>query len=104
MQKTVDEGTGELTKIDCFTVGGKTGTARRFSSESKSYVPGSYYNSFAGIFPISKPKFSMIVVIANPRTNIFASQTAVPVFKGIAQHVLRYYNIAPDNLPTANTN
>ncbi len=102
MQRTVDEGTGELTKIEGFTVGGKTGTARRFSGETNSYVPGSYNNSFVGMFPVSAPKFSLIVVIVNPRLNYFASQTAVPAFKGIASGVLRYYRYNPDNPVTSN--
>jgi hypothetical protein len=42
----------------------------------------------------------MIVIVTNPRTTIYDSQTAVPCFKGIAQQMLRYYQIKPDAMPT----
>ncbi len=100
MINIVENGTGEQTRITGFSVGGKTGTARRFVQEANGYVFGSYNNSFLGLFPVSEPRFAMIVIITNPRTTIFASQTAVPCFKGIAQQLLRYYRIKPDALPT----
>jgi stage V sporulation protein D (sporulation-specific penicillin-binding protein) len=100
MINIVENGTGEQTKIKGFSVGGKTGTARRFVQEANGYVLGSYNTSFLGIFPVKEPRFAMIVIVTNPRTTIYASQTAVPCFKDIAQQMLRYYRIKPDALPT----
>ncbi|MDD5455836.1 MAG: penicillin-binding protein 2 [Candidatus Margulisbacteria bacterium] len=96
MHGVVEEGTGTLTRIKGFSIGGKTGTARRFVQENNAYLPGSYNNSFLGIFPISRPAYIMLVVITDPQTNKFASMTAVPVFKNIAQQVLRYKQLPPD--------
>ena len=98
MVNIVDNGTGEQTKIKGFSVGGKTGTARRFVQEANGYVFGSYNTSFLGLFPVGAPRFAMIVIITNPRTTIFASQTAVPCFRGIAEQMLRYYQVKPDRL------
>lgn len=95
MQRTVEEGTGIATRLQGFTVGGKTGTARIFSSDKNAYLWGQYNNTFAGIFPISDPKYAMVVVISDPRRYRYASQTAVPVFHDILKQVLRYYHEPP---------
>jgi len=95
MQKTVEEGTATKTKLNRYTVGGKTGTSRLFSTRINKYLIGQYNSSFAGIFPVSNPRFAMVVVVHDPRRNKYASYSAVPAFKGIAERVLRYMDIKP---------
>ena len=100
MQRTVEEGTGEMAKMIGYSIGGKTGTARRFLQGTNTYVPGQYNTSFIGIFPISNPQFIMYVVIVDPETNKFASETAVPAFKGMTEQIIRYLDFPPDVKPT----
>ena len=63
---TTKEGTASLANINGYEVGGKTGTAQ------KSAVGGySNYkiNTFASVFPISNPKFVLVIMLDEPKTN-----------------------------------
>lgn len=95
IRRTVEEGTGVATKIDQFSIGGKTGTARLFSSEFNRYMPGQYNTTFLGVFPVAKPKFAMIIMVNDPGTNKYASTSAVPIFKEVAERVIRYLHMDP---------
>ena len=63
---TTKEGTAGLANIEGYEVGGKTGTANKTSigGYSKAKV-----NTFAGIFPISNPKYVLIVLFDEPKTS-----------------------------------
>jgi len=60
------EGTAGLANIKGYEVGGKTGTAQKTldGSYSKEKV-----NTFAAIFPTSKPKYVLIVLLDEPKPN-----------------------------------
>ena len=63
---TTKEGTASLANVEGYEVGGKTGTAQ------KSAVGGysrDKINTFASIFPISKPKYSLVVMLEEPKIN-----------------------------------
>ncbi|MFL2851623.1 MAG: peptidoglycan D,D-transpeptidase FtsI family protein [Candidatus Pelagibacter sp.] len=63
---TTKEGTASLANVNGYEIGGKTGTAQKS-------VAGSYskkkINSFVSIFPTSKPKFVLAVMLDEPKTN-----------------------------------
>tara|TARA_Y100000590_G_scaffold465209_1_gene636834 strand:+ start:1258 stop:2946 length:1689 start_codon:yes stop_codon:yes gene_type:complete len=61
---TTKEGTAGFANIEGYEVGGKTGTAQKttIGGYSKAKV-----NTFAAIFPISKPKYSLIVLMDEPK-------------------------------------
>ena len=63
---TTKEGTAGLANIEGYEVGGKTGTANKTSmgGYSKAKV-----NTFAGIFPISNPKYVLIILLDEPKTS-----------------------------------
>ena len=63
---TTKEGTASLANIDGYEVGGKTGTAQKsaIGGYSKNKI-----NTFASIFPMSNPKFSLVVMLDEPKTN-----------------------------------
>jgi len=63
---TTKEGTASLANIDGYDVGGKTGTAQKSAvgGYSKNKI-----NTFASIFPISNPKFTLVVMLDEPKTN-----------------------------------
>ena len=63
---TTKEGTAGLVNIEGYEVGGKTGTAQKtiVGGYSKAKV-----NTFAGIFPTSKPKYVLIVLLDEPKTS-----------------------------------
>ncbi|MBD3796931.1 MAG: penicillin-binding protein 2, partial [Campylobacterales bacterium] len=76
--KTVEKGTGEKTITQGLEVGGKTGTAHIV--EDGQYV-NKYNTSFVGFVNDNKHKYTMGVVVIQPKKSQFAAQTAVPVFK-----------------------
>jgi len=89
LEGVVLEGTGHLIiKNDLYSVAGKTGTAQ-IANGNKGYgAKDSHQASFCGYFPADKPKYSMIVVISNPRVGShLAAWVAGPVFRKIADRV-----------------
>ena len=63
---TTKEGTASLANVEGYEVGGKTGTAQKsvIGGYSKNKV-----NTFASIFPTSNPKYTLIVMLDEPKTN-----------------------------------
>jgi cell division protein FtsI (penicillin-binding protein 3) len=60
------DGTANFANIDGYEIGGKTGTAEKSVNGvySKKKV-----NTFAAVFPTSKPKFVLIVLMDEPKAN-----------------------------------
>ena len=87
LKGVVERGTGmDAFKGTPYTVAGKTGTAR--VTRNGSYVASNYRASFCGYFPADEPKYSCIVVIAEPTSGIYyASSVAAPVFREIADKI-----------------
>ena len=59
---TTGEGTASLANIKGYEIGGKTGTAEGYNNQGK-------VNTFVSIFPTSKPKYVMIVLLDRPKTS-----------------------------------
>ena len=57
------DGTASLADKDGYYVGGKTGTAESYG-DKKNRI-----NTFISIFPTNKPKFTLFVMIENPKIN-----------------------------------
>ncbi|MGZ5253144.1 MAG: penicillin-binding protein [Flavitalea sp.] len=82
----MEGGTGyNLFKGSPYKVAGKTGTAL-VANGNRGYADHIYQSSFAGYFPASKPKYSIIVVIKNKpfAKKYYGGAVAGPVFKEIA--------------------
>jgi len=89
LEGVVLEGTGKLIiKNKLYSVAGKTGTAQIANGSSGYGSKSSHQASFCGYFPANNPKYSMIVVISNPRVGShLAAWVAGPVFRKIADRV-----------------
>ena len=61
-----EEGTAELANVSGYNVGGKTGTAQKSKNGRYSNAK---INTFAGIFPSNKPRYTLIVMLDEPKTN-----------------------------------
>ena len=63
---TLKEGTASLANVEGYEVGGKTGTAQKsaIGGYSKDKI-----NTFVSIFPISKPKYLLVVMLDEPKIN-----------------------------------
>ena len=80
------EGTGKKLTSPWYTAAGKTGTAQ-MADNARGYGARRYQSSFAGYFPADNPRYSMIVVIRNPRNGYYGGSVAGPVFKELADMV-----------------
>ena len=83
------EGTAHNIKSDNYEIAGKTGTSliamqNGYGKDKRK----AYQASFVGYFPADNPKYSCIVVITNPRNDIYyGAWVAAPVFKEIADNL-----------------
>ena len=94
MVSAVEEGEAKWTKIKNYKIAGKTGTAQ--IPVAGHYDPSQTIASFVGFFPASDPKITMLVLVDRPKTSIYGSETAAPIFFNIARDLIKYYNI-PSN-------
>jgi cell division protein FtsI (penicillin-binding protein 3) len=87
-------GTGVNAALQGYTVAGKTGTARKID-ENGRYSDDRHVASFIGFAPVDRPQIAVLVVIDEPRTQMYGGVVAAPVFRVIAQSTLNYLNIPP---------
>lgn len=82
----VERGTASRFKHGFYKIAGKSGTANKVE---KGRYGSATYTSFAGYFPVQKPKYSCIVVIDDPKGTgyHYGAQTAAPVVKEIADKI-----------------
>ncbi len=76
-----------------YKIGGKTGTAQ--VPIKGHYDPSKTIASFIGFAPAADPKFLTLVVLYEPKTSPWGSETAAPLFFEIAKQLIVYYNISP---------
>ena len=57
---SLNEGTANFADVDGYDVGGKTGTALKYNSKAK-------LNTFVSLFPSSKPKYVLLVMLDEPK-------------------------------------
>ena len=58
---SLDEGTANFANVKGYEVGGKTGTALKYNSKEK-------LNTFVSLFPASKPKYVLLVMLDEPKS------------------------------------
>lgn len=97
--KTVVEegGTATSASVEGNRVAGKTGTAQLIDRRTKRYSKDRYVSSFVGFVPADNPKFAMVVVIYEPKGQVYGGLVAGPVFKSIADQSLSYMNVPRDD-------
>ena len=94
MVNAVENGDSRWVTLGDIPVAGKTGTAQ--IPVAGRYDPSQTIASFVGFFPADNPKISMLVLVDRPKTSIYGSETAAPIFFSIARDLLQYYNIKPE--------
>ena len=60
---------------------------------TKRYSKEKYVSSFVGFVPAYNPRFSLIVVVYEPRGAIYGGAVAAPVFREIANQALSYLDV-----------
>jgi cell division protein FtsI (penicillin-binding protein 3) len=95
---THKDGTAPQAQVNGYRVAGKTGTAKKLTGAT--YVDGRYVASFAGLAPVSNPRYVIAVMIDEPSTGLFyGGQVAAPVFSNVMAQTLRLFEI-PFDAPT----
>src|SRR5881628_1728047 len=84
--------------ISTYTAAGKTGTAQKID-ETGHYSKTKFVASFTGFAPASNPVVAIIVVIDEPVGQHMGGEVAAPLFKKVAEPILRYMSVPPD-VPT----
>jgi len=96
MLTSVVEGShGSLAQVPGYWVAGKTGTAQVAKQGSRGYEANKVITTFIGYAPADEPKFVMLVKFENPKTTMWATSSAAPVFGDMAKYLLNYLNIKP---------
>lgn len=80
------EGTGKSLASKFYRIAGKTGTAQ-VADGKYGYAKKQYQSSFCGYFPADNPKYSLIVVINEPKGAYYAALVAGPPFREIADRI-----------------
>ena len=96
MERVVDPEAGVApgARVPGYRVAGKTGTAQRASSECGCY-DGTFTVSFAGFAPADDPRFTVYVVVQNPRNGGGGGSVGGPAFAKIMGYALRRYAVPP---------
>lgn len=82
--------------VEGYSVGIKTGTAKKTQSGKKGYVD-KYLAYTAGIAPLSRPRFALVVMIDEPRASgYYGGEVAAPIFSHIMRYALQEMNVPPD--------
>ena len=84
-------GTGKLALVPGYSVAAKTGTAT-----TQGISADQTEASVAGFIPASNPQFVILVKLDRPKNVIYGSTAAAPLWKTIAQQLMWYYAVPPD--------
>lgn len=78
-----------------YSVGGKTGTARK--QEGRGYADKKYRSFFVGLAPVARPRIIVAVMIDEPDAGkIYGGDVAAPVFSETVQQTLHLLGVQPD--------
>ncbi|WP_343061399.1 penicillin-binding protein 2 [Nocardioides luti] len=96
MERVVDPEVGVApgAAVPGYRVAGKTGTAQRAGTDCGCY-DGTFTVSFAGFAPADDPRFTIYVVVQNPRNGGGGGSVAGPAFSKIMSYALRRYAVPP---------
>jgi len=100
IREVVRRGTGRRTDLPGYEVGGKTGTADKYSPEG-GYYHNRVISSFASVFPTTNPKYAMVISLdepadrSGPRVVREASRTAVPVTAAAIERIAPLLGLRP---------
>ncbi|MDP3982905.1 MAG: penicillin-binding protein 2 [bacterium] len=94
MVSSVDNGDARWAKPKGFRIAGKTGTAQ--IPVNGRYDPDRTIASFIGFAPANDPEFIMLVILQEPQTSPWGSETAAPLFFDISRDLFAYLNVSPN--------
>ncbi|WP_199120654.1 penicillin-binding protein [Pedobacter sp. ASV28] len=102
LEGVVTNGSGkQIVYNPLYKIAGKTGTAQVADANLGYKAKRQYQASFVGYFPADKPKYSMIVVINDPKGAYYGALVSGPVFREVADRIyasdVEMYNKVPEH-------
>lgn len=100
MRLVVEKGTGRRAEAQGYFVGGKTGTADK-SAGKKGYRRNTRISSFVAAFPMSAPRYVVLVMIDEPKATAEAPEptggaVAAPVVREVVLKAAPLLGVLPD--------
>lgn len=95
LESVVTDGSGRNARIPGYRVGGKTGTAQKYS-EGGGIKQGAVIASFIGFAPADDPQVMVLFMVDEPKVAVdFGSVVAAPYVKMILEDSLNYLGVEP---------
>lgn len=91
MEHSVTDGYASPVMIPGYSIAAKTGTAT-----TQGISADQTEASLAGFLPATNPQFVILVKIDRPQQTIYGATAAAPLWKEIAQDLMWYYHVPPD--------
>ena len=100
LETVVDNGTGVQAAVRGYTVGGKTGTTRKFDRGLGVYTED-FMASFVGMAPVEEPRLVVAVVVDSPQSEggewrRTGGSVAAPLFSKVMEASLHQMGVRPD--------
>ncbi|KAA0972747.1 penicillin-binding protein 2 [Aureimonas fodinaquatilis] len=94
-----EQGSGRSANVAGYDVGGKTGTAEKV--ENGRYQQGKRFNAYLGAFPMSKPRYVVLVVLDEPQRApgqpfATAGWNAAPTVANIVRRTATFLDVRPN--------
>ncbi len=101
LKLVVEEGTARKGKSKFYTIAGKTGTAQKYDPKIKALSNEKFYTWFAGFFPVSDPRYTIVVFTDEPKKIrkwevIGGGSVSSTVLKNLIDRLMFYSKIKPD--------
>jgi cell division protein FtsI (penicillin-binding protein 3) len=87
-------GTAPKAAMDDYRVAGKTGTAQKADPVARGYSD-KRLASFVGMVPAENPRVVILVIVDEPKTDVYGGLVAAPAFKEIAIAAMAHLAVPP---------
>lgn len=95
LEDVVATGSGKLSGVKGFRIGGKTGTAQKYKNGIISQ--GRYVSSFIGFMPANDPKYVALMIVDEPDGYVYyGSLVAAPYAGFVFERTTLYKKMVPD--------
>lgn len=94
----VANGGGSKAGVVGYAIGGKTGTAQKYSGGT--IAQGKYISSFIGFAPAENPKYAVLMIVDEPQGYMYyGSLVAAPYAGDVFKRIFDYVDLPPTMLP-----
>ena len=98
LEGVVRDGGGKNAQVNGYRIGGKTGTAQKYSESGGGIAGGKYVATFMGFAPADNPEYIMLFIVDEPSTGAYyGSVVAAPYASTIFSQIFEYRGWQPEN-------